>query len=198
MTILTRPIVAVGCARASSAWLWPARANRRLSPFARSPTVKELMMAMIEPAADLYWDAVGTVDDSTGSKSDARTSPEEWATVRRQRDDHRGVGQSLDDGRPGPDRDQWMMLARAMIDAGKQAVAAAAAQDTAAVLPRRRGVRELHPVPYPVRDSTTTATRRKVARDRARVSPMAGRDPSRASRCASRCTSGRSSSPRTC
>ena len=95
--------------------------------------VRELMSAVIDPAADLYWDAVGTVDDSTGSTSYGPTSPEDWATLRNNAVILAESGNLLMmDGR-ARDRDEWMTLSRAMLEAGKQAIAAATARDTGAV-----------------------------------------------------------------
>lgn len=95
--------------------------------------VKELMAAVIEPAADLYWDAVGTVDDSTGSTSFGPETAEEWAAVRNNAMVVAESGNLLMMDPRARDRDQWMVLSRAMVEAGKQAVAAANARDTAAV-----------------------------------------------------------------
>lgn len=95
--------------------------------------VRELMATVIEPAADLYWDAVGTVDDSTGSTSFAPETAEEWATVSNNAMIVAESGNLLMMDPRARDRDQWMVLSRAMVEAGKQAVAAANAHDTAAV-----------------------------------------------------------------
>ena len=91
------------------------------------------MATVIEPAADLYWDAVGTVDDSTGSTSFAPETAEEWAKVRNNAMIVAESGNLLMMDPRARDRDQWMVLSRAMVEAGKQAIAAANAQDTAAV-----------------------------------------------------------------
>lgn len=96
-------------------------------------TVRELMSSVVEPAAELYWDAVGTVDDSTGSTSYSPETPAEWAAVRNNALVVAESGNLLMMEPRARDRDQWMVLSRAMVAAGKQAAAAAAAQDTAAV-----------------------------------------------------------------
>lgn len=117
---------------AGLAGLWLAACQSKPS-FVVVADVKELMTAVIEPAADVYWDAVGTVDDSTGSKSYAPTSPEDWATVRNSAVTIAESGNLLMMDARARDRDEWITLSRAMIDAAKQAIAAAAAKDTAAV-----------------------------------------------------------------
>lgn len=106
---------------------------RSVPSFLPVANVRELMATVIEPAADLYWDAVGTVDDSTGSTSFAPETAEEWATVRNNAMIVAESGNLLMMDPRARDRDQWMVLSRAMVEAGKQAVAAANAQDTAAV-----------------------------------------------------------------
>lgn len=111
-------------------WLAGCQATPKFLPVA---DVRELMSAVIEPAADLYWDAVGTIDDSTGSTSYGPTSPEDWATVRTNAVILAESGNLLMmDGR-ARDRNEWMTLSRALVEAGKQAIAAATARDTAAV-----------------------------------------------------------------
>lgn len=120
-------------------WLWAATvglapAGCRPAPdFLPVTTVKELMSSVVYPAAELYWDAVGTVDDSTGSTSYGPETPEEWAAVKNNALVVAESGNLLMMDPRAPDRDQWMAFSRAMVTAGKQAAEAAAAQDTAAV-----------------------------------------------------------------
>ncbi|MFN0178364.1 MAG: hypothetical protein ACKVZ0_06155 [Gemmatimonadales bacterium] len=95
--------------------------------------VKQLMAAVIEPAAEAYWDAVGTIDDSTGSHSFAPVGAEEWTAVRNGALIVAESGNLLMmDGRVR-DRGDWIVMSRAMIEAGKQALAAARAEDPARV-----------------------------------------------------------------
>ncbi len=120
-------------------WLGPALLGLALAGCRSGPdflpvaTVKELMSAVVEPAADLYWDAVGTVDDSTGSTSYGPETPAEWAALRGNAMVITESGNLLMMDPRARDRDQWMVLSRAMVEAGRQAIAAATAQDTAAV-----------------------------------------------------------------
>lgn len=102
-------------------------------PFSPVVDVKQLMTAVVEPAAEQFWDAVGTVDDSTGSTSYGPRSAEDWALVRNAAVVIAESGNLMMlDGR-AKDRQQWMVLSRAMVVAGQQAIAAATAQDTARV-----------------------------------------------------------------
>jgi thiamine pyrophosphate-dependent acetolactate synthase large subunit-like protein len=46
-------------------------------------TIKDLMESIVDPSADVIWNAVGTVADKQGVKDMAPKTPEEWADVRR-------------------------------------------------------------------------------------------------------------------
>ncbi len=120
-------------------WLRAAIAGLALAGCRPAPdflpvtTVRELMSSVVEPASELYWDAVGTVDDSTGSTSYGPETPAEWTAVRNNALVVAESGNLLMMDPRARDRDQWMVLSRAMVAAGKEAAAAATAQDTAAV-----------------------------------------------------------------
>ena len=43
--------------------------------------VKQLMASVLEPAAEVYWDAVGTIMDESGTVEFAPSTPEEWEAV---------------------------------------------------------------------------------------------------------------------
>ena len=45
-------------------------------------TVKDLMESIVDPSADVIWNAVGTVADKQGVQDMAPKTPEEWAGVR--------------------------------------------------------------------------------------------------------------------
>jgi hypothetical protein len=45
-------------------------------------TVKDLMESIVDPSADVIWNAVGTVADKQGVQDMAPKTPEEWANVR--------------------------------------------------------------------------------------------------------------------
>ena len=95
--------------------------------------VKELMAAVLEPAADVYWDAVGTIDDKSGSKEIRPSSAQEWETVRRSALVVAEAGNLLMMPTRARDDGEWMTFSRAMIDAATRAVAAAAAKNATAV-----------------------------------------------------------------
>lgn len=94
---------------------------------------KQLMAAVIEPAADTYWDAVGTVIDSAGTHESVPQSDEEWTALWRAALVVAESGNLLTMEGRARDRDRWMTLSRAMTAVGQEAAAAALARDTAAV-----------------------------------------------------------------
>jgi hypothetical protein len=91
------------------------------------------MTGVLEPAADTYWDAVGTVIDEKGTHETAPSTDEEWAAVWRAALVVAESGNLLMVEGRARDRKEWMTLSRALVTVGKQAVAAAAARDPKAV-----------------------------------------------------------------
>jgi hypothetical protein len=102
-------------------------------PFAASTTTKDLMAHVIEPAANVYWEAVGTVMDKNGTREIAPKTDTAWALVRSAAIVIAESGNLLMiDGRPA-NNGEWMSLSRALIEVGKRARAAAEARDKTAV-----------------------------------------------------------------
>ena len=99
-------------------------------PFTPVTTVKLLMSDVIEPAADRYWDAVGSVSDKNGVTEHAPRTDEEWTAVRASATVVAESGNLLMMEPRALDRGEWMALARAMVTAGVRARAAAEARDT--------------------------------------------------------------------
>lgn len=91
------------------------------------------MEAVIEPAADEYWAAVGSVDDSTGSHSHFPRTEAEWLALRNYAFTVTESGNLLMIGSRARDQDEWVKMSLAMIEAGKRAIKAAEARDTTAV-----------------------------------------------------------------
>ena len=102
-------------------------------PFSPVADVRQLMASVLEPAADVYWDAVGTIEDSSGVTAIYPRTPEEWTAVRNSAYMVTESGNLLMIPPRARDQGEWMRLSLAMIDAGKRAIAAAEARDTAAV-----------------------------------------------------------------
>lgn len=102
-------------------------------PFTAVADVRQLMASIVEPSADVYWDAVGSVEDSTGLTMHYPRTPEAWDAVRNSAYVVAEAGNLLMiDPRPR-DRQEWMTLSRAMTEVGQRAIRAAEAHDTAAV-----------------------------------------------------------------
>jgi hypothetical protein len=92
-----------------------------------------LMQTIIEPAADHYWDAVGSVTDEHGTTSFSPTSAEEWTELRNNGYVLAESGNLLMMEGRARDQGDWLRLARAMVEAGRQAAVAAEQRDTTAV-----------------------------------------------------------------
>lgn len=102
-------------------------------PFSPTADVRQLMASILEPAAELYWDAVGTIVDSAGVTAILPRTPEEWDAVRNSAFVVAESGNLLMMPPRARDQGEWMRLSVAMIEAGKRAIKAAEARDTAAV-----------------------------------------------------------------
>ena len=103
------------------------------TPYTPVADVAELMNAVLDPASDTYWDAVGTIIDFEGIHDFAPQSTEEWDAVRNAAYVLAESGNLLMmDGR-AVDHAGWIGFSRAMVRAGEQALEAAVAEDEAAV-----------------------------------------------------------------
>ena len=102
-------------------------------PFENVADVKQLMTSVLEPAAEVYWDSVGTIMDLEGTVEIAPRTEEEWQAVRNAAMVVAESGNLL--MMPGRVQGgvEWMDFSRALIARGRQALAAAEAKDTAAV-----------------------------------------------------------------
>ena len=103
------------------------------TPFRAVASTKQLMQAIVDPAADEVWEAVGSVMTASGTSEIAPHSDEEWATVQ---NSALALAESgnllLMPGRAGGN-DEWIKLSRQLIDLGEKTSKAAEAKDTAAV-----------------------------------------------------------------
>ena len=102
-------------------------------PFDESLELVEVMVHVIEPAAEAYWDSVGTVIDAEGTHEIAPSNSSEWLVV------ENAAAALIESGNllmtPGRLRDdsRWIDMARALSAAAAVALAAADARDTDAV-----------------------------------------------------------------
>jgi hypothetical protein len=96
-------------------------------------TVKQLMQSTIDPAAEVLFDAVGTVITVNGEEEIAPKDDEEWATVQRNALTLAEAGNLLMIGDRVKDRGEWMKMARALVDVGVVAMKAAEAKNPEAL-----------------------------------------------------------------
>jgi hypothetical protein len=95
--------------------------------------VKQLMSSILEPAAEVYWDAVGTIEDAKGVVEVAPSTDEEWAAVRNSAYVVAEGGNLLMMTGRARDNDDWMTLSKALVDVGQRAIAAAESKNAKAV-----------------------------------------------------------------
>ena len=95
--------------------------------------VKQLMASILEPAAEVYWDAVGTIEDAKGIVEVAPRTDEEWAVVRNSAFVVAEGGNLLMMTGRAKDGGDWMNLSQALVDVGQRAIAAAESKNPKAV-----------------------------------------------------------------
>ncbi len=98
-------------------------------PFRTDNTVSVLMANMLDPAADLLWDAVGTVIDETGETYWEPETEEDWLQVKLGAMALAESANLLMMENRARDQDQWIRLNEAMADAAMLAFEAAEAED---------------------------------------------------------------------
>ncbi len=98
-------------------------------PFTMVVGNKQLMAEVIEPAADTYWDAVGSTSDKNGITEHAPRTDEEWTAVRNSATTVAEAGNLLMMSPRALNQGEWMTLARGMVEAGVKAREAAQAHD---------------------------------------------------------------------
>ena len=102
-------------------------------PFRPVADLKQLMQAIVEPAADEYWDAVGWIDDAGGTHEIAPTTAEEWDAVRNHAYAIAESGNLLMMQGRAFDAGEWMRVSRGLTDAATTALQAAEAKDVEAL-----------------------------------------------------------------
>ena len=91
------------------------------------------MASVLDPAADVYWGAVGTVIDEMGITEIAPTTTEEWDAARNAAIIVAESGNLLMMSSRAKDGGEWMKQARALVDVGQKAVRAAESHNRAGV-----------------------------------------------------------------
>lgn len=96
--------------------------------------VQQVMTRVLEPAAEVYWDAVGWIEDEEEGTIELRpTTPEEWEAVVSAAYTVAEAGNLLMmDGR-AQDDGTWIGMSQDMIEAAERAIEAAEARNESAV-----------------------------------------------------------------
>jgi hypothetical protein len=102
-------------------------------PFVPVADVQQVMATIVEPAAEVYWDAVGWIVDASGTTEIRPGSPEEWEAVRNAAFVIAESGNLLMMEGRALDQGPWIGMAEAMVDAGRRAIQAAEIRDEQAV-----------------------------------------------------------------
>ena len=95
--------------------------------------LKQLMQFVVEPAADLYWDGVGTIVDQTGVTEFKPETEGEWDALVNSAYVLAESGNLMMIGARPKDGGEWMQMSRALVDVGEKAIRAAASHNPQAV-----------------------------------------------------------------
>jgi hypothetical protein len=98
-------------------------------PFKPVVDTKLLMQSVIDPNADLVWDAVKTIDTVKGTEEIRPRTDEQWAAVRNAAVTVAESGNLLMMVPRAKDGGEWMTMAQRMIDTGQEAIKAAEAKN---------------------------------------------------------------------
>lgn len=115
----------LGAAAAASA----CTASAEPPPFKPVADNQQLMEGVIEPAADVIWDSVGTIITAAGEEHIRPKTDEDWEVVRNAALTLTEAGNLMMIAPRARDGDEWMRLSLAMIETGTAAVRAAEAKN---------------------------------------------------------------------
>jgi hypothetical protein len=118
-----RPILLVGVCAVS------ACGGPQPPPFKPVADTKLLMQSVVDPNADIIWEAVKTIDSPAGTEEIRPRSSEEWAAVRNAAVAVAESGNLLMLAPRAKDGGEWMKRAQDMIDTGEKAIRAAEAKN---------------------------------------------------------------------
>jgi hypothetical protein len=111
----------------------PACSGPPPTPYKPVADVKQLMASVVEPAAEIYWDAVGTIIDEQGVTEIEPATVEEWDAVRNAAYVVAESGNLLMMSSRAKDGGEWMTMSVALVDVGQRAIQAAEARNKQAV-----------------------------------------------------------------
>ena len=98
-------------------------------PFTAVADLPDLMTTVVEPAAEVYWDAVGWIIDANGTTEIRPGSPEEWEAVRNAAYQVAESGNLMMMEGRAVDEPEWRAFSQALISVGRRAIEAAEARD---------------------------------------------------------------------
>jgi len=98
-------------------------------PFKPIVDTKLLMQAVVDPSADLVWEAVQTIDTAQGTEEIRPKTAEQWTAVRNAAITLTESGNLLMMTPRAKDGGEWMKRAQEMIDTGEAAIRAADAKN---------------------------------------------------------------------
>ena len=102
-------------------------------PFTPVADTQQLMATILEPASEVYWDAVGWIVDASGTTEIRPGTPEEWEAVRNAAFVIAESGNLLMMEGRVPDGGPWMGMAQEMTETAVRAIAVAEARDVQGV-----------------------------------------------------------------
>lgn len=103
------------------------------APFREAVELTELMVHVIEPAAEVYWDSVGTIMDADGTHEIAPADVNEWIAVENAAATIAESGNLLLIPGRRMDDPRWTAFSQGLIAAGRTALMAADSRDAEAV-----------------------------------------------------------------
>ncbi len=98
-------------------------------PFKPVVDTKLLMQSVVDPNADLIWEAVKTIDSAAGTEEIRPRSEAEWTAVRNSAVTLAESGNLMMLVPRAKDGGEWMKRAQEMIDTGERAIRAAEARN---------------------------------------------------------------------
>ena len=98
-------------------------------PFKPVVDTKLLMQAVVDPNADIIWEAVKTIDTPAGTEDVRPKTDEQWVAVRNSAVAVAEAGNLLMLVPRAKDGGEWMKRAQEMIDTGERAIKAAEAKN---------------------------------------------------------------------
>jgi len=107
--------------------------NSKQPPFRPYATVKQLMDSIIDPAADVIWEASGTIISETGTEERRPKNEKEWAQVRNSAILLTEAGNLLMISPRARDNGEWMKAAGSLTEIGEKLVGAADTKDVGQV-----------------------------------------------------------------